>query len=298
MPVRFRHMAAASGWRYAVRENAGRNGQVQEGIEIIVDDDGPGIPAHAFERIFERFYTDRPDQGFGQNSGLGLSISRQIVEAYGGTIRALNRVEFDRAPEIRGGIRRWPAAHRRGERRQPRRSGRIALRRLAAGSTLRMMKPDASSAPHPPVPSAVHATAVAIGETGVLIRGVSGAGKSKLALAMLAEAGRKGLFARLICDDRVRLSLSGGRLLAHAHPAIAGRVEQRGEGILGVAHEASAVVRAVVDLVDPRTGRPPGCRTGEKTSRDRRHFAASSSLCRDRPASEAAQRILAFLGNA
>jgi two-component system sensor histidine kinase ChvG len=61
------------------------------GVEIVVDDDGPGIPAHAFERIFERFYTDRPEQGFGQNSGLGLSISRQIVEAHRGVIRAANR---------------------------------------------------------------------------------------------------------------------------------------------------------------------------------------------------------------
>lgn len=65
------------------------------GVEIIVDDDGPGIPAHAFERIFERFYTDRPDQGFGQNSGLGLSISRQIVEAHGGVVRAANRLAPD-----------------------------------------------------------------------------------------------------------------------------------------------------------------------------------------------------------
>jgi two-component system sensor histidine kinase ChvG len=63
----------------------------RSGFEIRVDDDGPGIPAHAFERIFERFYTDRPNQSFGQNSGLGLSISRQIVEAHGGTIRAENR---------------------------------------------------------------------------------------------------------------------------------------------------------------------------------------------------------------
>ena len=61
------------------------------GYEVIVDDDGPGIPGHALERVFERFYTDRPDQGFGQNSGLGLSISRQIVEAHGGTITAANR---------------------------------------------------------------------------------------------------------------------------------------------------------------------------------------------------------------
>jgi two-component system sensor histidine kinase ChvG len=61
-------------------------------IEIVVDDDGPGIGSDALERIFERFYTDRPHQGFGQNSGLGLSISKQIVEAHGGTIWAENRV--------------------------------------------------------------------------------------------------------------------------------------------------------------------------------------------------------------
>ncbi|SEP34737.1 two-component system, OmpR family, sensor histidine kinase ChvG [Rhodopseudomonas pseudopalustris] len=60
-------------------------------IEIVVDDDGPGIRDDAFEKIFERFYTDRPHQGFGQNSGLGLSISKQIVEAHGGKIRAENR---------------------------------------------------------------------------------------------------------------------------------------------------------------------------------------------------------------
>jgi two-component system, OmpR family, sensor histidine kinase ChvG len=60
-------------------------------VVITVDDDGPGIPPHALERIFERFYTDRPSHGFGQNSGLGLSISRQIVEAHGGRIWACNR---------------------------------------------------------------------------------------------------------------------------------------------------------------------------------------------------------------
>nr|WP_244543862.1 sensor histidine kinase [Bosea lupini] len=60
-------------------------------VLITIEDDGPGIPPHALERIFERFYTDRPESGFGQNSGLGLSISRQIVEAHRGTIRAENR---------------------------------------------------------------------------------------------------------------------------------------------------------------------------------------------------------------
>jgi len=61
-------------------------------IEVIVEDNGPGIDPGAFERIFLRFYTDRPDEGdaFGRNSGLGLSISKQIVEAHNGTIRAEN----------------------------------------------------------------------------------------------------------------------------------------------------------------------------------------------------------------
>src|SRR5262249_45104354 len=60
--------------------------------EITVDDDGPGVRPDALEKIFERFYTDRPEQGFGQNSGLGLSISKQIVEAHGGRVWAENRL--------------------------------------------------------------------------------------------------------------------------------------------------------------------------------------------------------------
>jgi two-component system, OmpR family, sensor histidine kinase ChvG len=62
----------------------------EEIVAITIEDEGPGIPPHALERIFERFYTDRPNQGFGQNSGLGLSISRQIVEAHHGRIWATN----------------------------------------------------------------------------------------------------------------------------------------------------------------------------------------------------------------
>ncbi|MEL6782952.1 MAG: sensor histidine kinase [Pseudomonadota bacterium] len=61
---------------------------------ITVRDNGPGIPPANTERIFERFYTDRPEgESFGQNSGLGLSITRQIVEAHGGTINADNRAD-------------------------------------------------------------------------------------------------------------------------------------------------------------------------------------------------------------
>jgi len=77
--------------RRAVYQPTAEGAPKQEEVWAIVDDDGPGIPPHALERIFERFYTDRPEQGFGQNSGLGLSISRQIVEAHGGRIWAENR---------------------------------------------------------------------------------------------------------------------------------------------------------------------------------------------------------------
>jgi two-component system sensor histidine kinase ChvG len=60
-------------------------------VEILVDDDGPGVRPEVHDKIFERFYTDRPHQSFGQNSGLGLSISKQIVEAHGGSISVENR---------------------------------------------------------------------------------------------------------------------------------------------------------------------------------------------------------------
>ncbi len=63
----------------------------QRTIEFRVEDCGPGIDPADTEKIFERFYTDRPEGSFGKNSGLGLSITKQIVEAYGGKIYATNR---------------------------------------------------------------------------------------------------------------------------------------------------------------------------------------------------------------
>ena len=57
-----------------------------------MEDEGPGIPEAKLEHIFQRFYSERPrTERFGQHSGLGLSITRQIVEGFGGTIRAENR---------------------------------------------------------------------------------------------------------------------------------------------------------------------------------------------------------------
>src|SRR4051794_19495884 len=80
--------------------------RIRSTVEIVVEDSGPGIPPHALDLIFERFYTDRPEQGFGQNSGLGLSISRQIVEAHRGRIWAENRLPRpDADPEQRLGAR-------------------------------------------------------------------------------------------------------------------------------------------------------------------------------------------------
>ncbi|WP_439273259.1 stimulus-sensing domain-containing protein [Pseudochrobactrum sp. HB0163] len=74
-------------------------------IQVIVEDNGPGIGAENIERIFERFYTDRPaSEAFGQNSGLGLSISRQIIEAHGGTLTASN-IPDPKDPEKRLGAR-------------------------------------------------------------------------------------------------------------------------------------------------------------------------------------------------
>lgn len=59
-------------------------------ILVVVEDTGPGIPEDALTRIFQRFYSQRPDENFGNNSGLGLAISKQIVEAHGGVIWAEN----------------------------------------------------------------------------------------------------------------------------------------------------------------------------------------------------------------
>lgn len=66
-------------------------GRRRGAVQVLIEDNGPGIRAEVIERVFERFYTDRPDgEDFGQNSGLGLSISRQIIEAHGGSLTAEN----------------------------------------------------------------------------------------------------------------------------------------------------------------------------------------------------------------
>jgi two-component system sensor histidine kinase ChvG len=62
---------------------------------VTIDDEGTGIPEDNLESIFQRFYSERPSEHFGQHSGLGLSICRQIMETFGGTITASNRKAAD-----------------------------------------------------------------------------------------------------------------------------------------------------------------------------------------------------------
>ncbi len=59
-------------------------------VLVVVEDTGPGIPEEALTKVFQRFYSERPAGDFGNNSGLGLAISKQIVEAHGGVIWAEN----------------------------------------------------------------------------------------------------------------------------------------------------------------------------------------------------------------
>jgi two-component system sensor histidine kinase ChvG len=78
---------------------------------ITVEDEGPGIPPDNLESIFERFYTERPGETFGRNSGLGLSIARQIIEGAGGRIYAENRAPGDQQGAGARLIVELPLAH-------------------------------------------------------------------------------------------------------------------------------------------------------------------------------------------
>jgi HPr kinase/phosphorylase len=94
----------------------------------------------------------------------------------------------------------------------------------------------------------VHASAVLVGELGVLIRGASGSGKSSLALGLIA-ADPGGTW--LVADDRVVLDTAGGRLLASVPEPLAGLIEIRGQGIFRVRYVSPVVARLVVDLLPP-----------------------------------------------
>jgi len=94
-----------------------------------------------------------------------------------------------------------------------------------------------------------HGTLLTLGEQGVLITGPSGAGKTLLALALLRHCAACGRFARLVSDDQVFLSESGGRLIGREAPAIGGLAEARGFGPAPLAHEPAVVIDLLVRLV-------------------------------------------------
>jgi HPr kinase/phosphorylase len=110
----------------------------------------------------------------------------------------------------------------------------------------------------------VHASAVLVGERALLIRGPAGSGKSRLAWALL-DAGRRGIlpYARLVADDRVRIFVASGRLLAATPETIQSMIEMRGLGVRRVDCEPLALVGLVVDLAAPDGARLPEARSGE-----------------------------------
>ena len=207
---------------------------------------GPAFRPTSSRTIFKRFYSDRPqtDRTVGKNSGLGLSISREIVNAYGGRIWASNRMRRDRRAEPthddQAGLRD----------RRCRRRCRRPLHRSAAGGRCAAIQ--GSAAAWPTHTELVHGTCVALGRTAALLRGPSGSGKSDLALRFLFLA-RRGPAALeppiLVADDQVWLVRDGERLLARPPDTIRGKIEVRGVGIVEVKSLLEAELALVVDLV-------------------------------------------------
>jgi serine kinase of HPr protein (carbohydrate metabolism regulator) len=95
----------------------------------------------------------------------------------------------------------------------------------------------------------IHASAVVVGERAVIIRGPSGSGKSRLALALLAAA-KSGLlpYAKLVADDRIRISAAHERLVVSAPETISGMIEVHGLGIRAADCEPMALAGWVIDL--------------------------------------------------
>lgn len=94
----------------------------------------------------------------------------------------------------------------------------------------------------------LHATAIVYGESGVLILGSTGSGKSALALALLARAHGAGEFGALVGDDRVFVRRAGGRLIVSGAAHMAGVIERRMAGLIAVGDEPAAIVRLAVEL--------------------------------------------------
>lgn len=99
------------------------------------------------------------------------------------------------------------------------------------------------------LPPTVHASSVIVGTFGILVRGNSGTGKSSLCDLLVEAARDKGHFAAHVSDDRTCLYWKNGSVVALPAPAIAGKLEVRGLGIVTVTAEPEAVLHLVADLV-------------------------------------------------
>ena len=170
---------------------------------IYVEDNGPGIQAEDIDRIFERFYTDRPEARISARiPALACRSRRQIAEAHGGSLKAENMVDAT--------------------------TGEIAGRPFHPVAARRDTTHDGNA-------TNIHATAIVLGTPGFLFVGPSGSGKI-IAGASPAWRPRKhaGLFAALVADDQVLISSTRRRHHRRRPASIAGLVEIRGAGIVAV----------------------------------------------------------------
>ena len=94
----------------------------------------------------------------------------------------------------------------------------------------------------------VHATAVLVGDCGILISGPSGSGKSSIASELMQRAAGRGAFAALICDDQCLLQATSGRLVCAVPASLQGGLEVRGSGLHAVDFEPSGVIHLAVEL--------------------------------------------------
>ena len=95
----------------------------------------------------------------------------------------------------------------------------------------------------------IYGTCVALGRTAAILKGPSGSGKSDLALRFALQTPAE-LDAALVADDQVRVEARGGKLFASPPPALAGKIEVRGLGIVTLAFRTEAELRLIVDLVE------------------------------------------------
>lgn len=141
-------------------------------------------------------------------------------------------------------------------------------------------------------PANLHATAVVLGDRGLLVSGPSGSGKTALALVLVEKFRASGRFARLVSDDQIFLSAHQGRLVCHVPPTIAGLAEVRGLGPVPVEYEPSAAIDLLVRLVPAAEME----RLPEATSELLVGCSVPKVMLAEREMSAAVPAILALLG--